>query len=147
MLRGFFCARSLHASSGNADFPVAEGNSAGGSLNMYFPGEIRCARQPCRRNLPLIGGYLPLYRCYRTFGEKFETSFLILKNSVHGDSTSEGKIKGREECGRLCFLEWVSIGSFFVECDLFDGIWVGQESIKKNSGLHSPEFSRLISII
>ena len=29
--RGFFCARSLHASSGNADFPVAEGNSVGGS--------------------------------------------------------------------------------------------------------------------
>ncbi|MDR3796116.1 hypothetical protein, partial [Phocaeicola sp.] len=30
--------------SGNAAFPVAEGNSSGGSLNMYFPGEVRCAR-------------------------------------------------------------------------------------------------------
>lgn len=57
---------------------------------------------------------------------------------MHGDSTSEGKIKGREECGRLCFLEWVSIGSFFVECDLFDGIWVGQESIKKKLRTSQP---------
>ena len=59
---------------------------------------------PCRHNLPLTGRYLSLYRCYRAFGEKFETFFLILnKDSVHGDLTSEGEIKGREEYGRLCF--------------------------------------------
>ena len=70
---------------------------------------------PCRHNLPLTGRYLSLYRCYRAFGEKFETFFLILnKDSVHGDLTSEGEIKGREEYGRLCFWEWVFICSFFL---------------------------------
>lgn len=41
---------------------------------------------------------------------------------------------------KTLFLEWVSIGSFFVECDLFDGIWVGQESIKKTPDFTAQSF-------